>query len=122
MPDAAAARGLPSGMAAKPPPPPPPRTLTVRQALREALLEGPATARELSVRAGVREREVAEHLSHLGLSLGPQGEHLAVEPAACLACGYVFHGRDRLTRPSACPRCRSTRIDPPTFHLRRTRT
>jgi predicted Zn-ribbon and HTH transcriptional regulator len=90
---------------------------TLRETLRRALREGPATARQLSAAAGIREKEVAEHLAHLSRSLPHRGERLVVEPAACLACGYLFTSRSRLTRPGACPSFRSTRIDPPTFHI-----
>jgi len=98
----------------------PARAATLREELRTALLEGPATARELSVRAGLREKDVAEHLGHLARSLEHRGEKLVVEPAACLACGFVFRSRERLGRPGACPSCRSTRIDPPAFRIERT--
>jgi transcriptional regulator len=100
-----------------PPRIPPPRAATIREALRAALAAGPATARDLSQQVGVRERDVADHLEHLARSLATRGEHLTVEPATCLACGFTFHRRERLTRPSACPRCRGTRIDPPVFHI-----
>ncbi len=90
---------------------------TLREALRRMLREGPATARELSAAAGLREKDVAEHLAHLSRSLPHRGERLVVEPAACLACGFRFSDRARLTRPGACPSCRSTRIDPPVFRI-----
>jgi predicted Zn-ribbon and HTH transcriptional regulator len=90
---------------------------TVRAALRRALARGPATARDLSAEVGVREKDVAEHLAHLARTLEREGGRLVVEPAACLACGFRFSGRTRLTRPGACPECRSTRIDPPVFSL-----
>ncbi len=90
---------------------------TIRSALRRALRDAPATARELSVAVGIREKDVAEHLAHLARSLAHEGEELVVEPAACIACGYVFRERSRLERPGACPRCRSTRIDPPVFRI-----
>ncbi len=97
----------------------PPRASTVRDQLRTALLVSPATARELSTRVGLREKEVAEHLSHLARSLEHRGERLVAEPAACVACGFVFSSRERLSRPGACPSCRSTRIDPPVFRIER---
>jgi predicted Zn-ribbon and HTH transcriptional regulator len=103
----------------RPQPTLPERGVTVREELRAALLEGPATARELSTRAGLREKDVTEHLGHLARSLERRGEQLVVEPAACIACGFVFRSRERLTRPGACPKCRSTRIDPPAFRIER---
>jgi predicted Zn-ribbon and HTH transcriptional regulator len=90
---------------------------TLRETLRRVLREGPATARDLSQAAGIREKDVAEHLAHLSRSLAHQGERLVVEPASCVACGYRFAERSRLTRPGACPSCRSTRIDPPVFRI-----
>ena len=98
---------------------PPPRGETVREALRTALLDGPATARDLSASVGLREKDVADHLEHLRRSLAHRGERLVVEPAVCLACGHAFRERQRLARPGACPSCRSTRIDPPTFRIER---
>jgi hypothetical protein len=93
------------------------RSETVREALRKALREAPSTARDLSAVAGIREKEVSDHLAHLARSLGHRGERLLVEPATCIACGFRFEARRRLTRPGACPECRSTRIDPPVFRI-----
>jgi hypothetical protein len=66
---------------------------------------------------GVREKEIAGHLEHLRQSLKRGPERLEVEPAECLSCGYRFEDRQRLTRPSACPRCRGQRLDPPGFRV-----
>lgn len=96
---------------------PGPREETVREAIRAALRAGAATARDLSAEVGIREKDVAEHLAHLARSLPHRGERLVVEPATCIACGYAFRTRERLSRPGACPRCRSTRIDPPSFRV-----
>jgi hypothetical protein len=90
----------------------------VRTALRDALRAGPLTARELSARVGVPEKQVAGHLEHLGRSLKAAGERrLQVEPARCLDCGFVFRKRDRLSRPSRCPVCRSEHLDAPRFAI-----
>lgn len=90
---------------------------TIRATLARALRDGAATAHDLSEIAGLREKDVAEHLEHLARSLPHERERLAVEPASCIACGYRFERRARLSRPGACPRCRSTRIDPPMFRI-----
>src|SRR5215470_12454818 len=96
---------------------PEPRGVTIRSALRAALLAGPLTAHELSARVGVGEKEVADHLEHLARSLRHGEDRLLVEPARCLACGFVFKDRTRLARPSKCPACRSQRITPARFHV-----
>ena len=89
----------------------------MRAALRDALRGGALTARELSGRVGVPEKQVAGHLEHLGRSLKTAGERLHVEPARCLECGFVFRKRDRLSRPSRCPVCRSEHLDAPRFAI-----
>jgi len=96
----------------------PERSATPRAAIREALLGGPLTTREISERTSLREKDIAGHLEHLERSLKPRGERLLVRPAECLACGFVFRDRHRFTTPGACPSCRSERIAPPAFHVR----
>jgi predicted Zn-ribbon and HTH transcriptional regulator len=91
------------------------RQATIRAALRQALRAGPRTARELSGAVGVPEKQVAAHLEHLARSLKASGERLRVEPARCQDCGFTFRKRDRLSRPSRCPVCRSERLDAPRF-------
>lgn len=98
---------------------PPARAETRRAALRAALSEQGQTARQLSGATGMSEREVVEHLEHLARSLRSRGstERLQVEPAHCPACDFSFETRDRLTRPSRCPACKSERLEPPLFSL-----
>jgi predicted Zn-ribbon and HTH transcriptional regulator len=95
--------------------PPKPRGATARQALLEALRAGPRTARELSAEVSLPEREVVEHLEHLQRSLARSELELCIEPPRCVSCGFGFKKRDRLGRPSRCPRCRSERLDVPRF-------
>lgn len=107
----------------KPPKAPPPRPTTTREALREALLVtretgAAASARDLAAAASISEKDVAEHLEHLARSLPRDGLKLEVNPASCLACGFAFTDRARLTAPSACPSCRSERVAPPTFAVK----
>ena len=97
--------------------PEPAATATVRQRIAEVLREAPATAKDLSRRVGISEREVASHLEHLAKSLRARGEKLAMERPECLDCGFAFPGRERTTRPSGCPRCRSRRISLPSFRV-----
>lgn len=93
------------------------RETTVRESLHDALLEGAATARDLSKLVGIPEHDVASHLEHVERSLSHKGETLVVDPAACLDCGFEFTRRHRFTRPSACPNCRGRRISFPRFRV-----
>ena len=90
---------------------------TVRQRLAQTLRAGPATAKDLSRAVGISEHEVASHLEHLGRSLRARGEKLVMQPPECLDCGFAFARRERTTRPSHCPRCRSRRITLPEFRV-----
>lgn len=91
-------------------------TGSVRQQLLARLREGPCTLRELAAELGLGVREAADHLGHARRSLGP-GERLHHDPAECLACGFSFRKRDRLTTPSRCPQCRSEGIRPARFRV-----
>ncbi len=90
---------------------------TVRAQLRAELERAPATAHELSARLGLPEKDVAGHLEHLSRSLSAHGLRLEVEPASCLACGFVFEERRKLGKPSRCPKCKSERVEPPAFSI-----
>lgn len=100
------------------PRPPAPRQATIRQQLVVVLRQGGHTAHELSQLVGIPEKSVADHLAHLQRSLPAHGRRLVMTAPACLACGYAFSERQRLTRPSRCPRCRGTHLAEPVFHIR----
>lgn len=93
------------------------RDATLRGAIRAALRDEELTAREVSARVGVAERDVAEHLSHLAQSLEHSGEQLQIIPPCCVKCGFSFEERTRHNKPSRCPRCRSERISPARFRV-----
>ncbi|UCD83035.1 MAG: ArsR family transcriptional regulator [Desulfobacterales bacterium] len=90
---------------------------TIRQQIIALLTEAEMDARELSREVGIKEKEVYEHLAHIGRSLAARGSKLAIRPSECLHCGYVFKDRRRLTRPSRCPRCRASRLTNPTYRI-----
>jgi len=71
----------------------------VREAIREELLRGAATAGEISQRVSIREKDVAEHLQHLEKSLRARGERLVIQPASCIRLRISFVRRARLDAP-----------------------
>jgi predicted Zn-ribbon and HTH transcriptional regulator len=99
------------------PDPPPARDETPRQRLRSLLCDEPLSARELSRDAGLAEREVLEHLSHLARSLQAEGSQLEVTPARCKGCGFAFEPRVERARPGRCPVCRGERIEAARFRI-----
>lgn len=99
----------------------PERRLTLREALERVLAEGMFTARELSARVGISEKDVAGHLEHLARSVKATGERLEIEHARCESCGFVFKDRARLSKPSRCPCCKAERLSPARFGVVTTR-
>ena len=90
---------------------------TLRQQIT-TLLEGASlSALDISKVVGVSEKEVYRHLAHIAKSVAGRGRRLTFTPCTCQACGFTFKTRQRLTRPSRCPRCRQTRIDHPVFRV-----
>ena len=89
---------------------------TLRQAIKELLTGQPRSSLELSQLLSQSEKEVLDHLPHLARAPGP-GMRFQLIPAVCKNCGFVFRKRERLTRPSRCPRCQHQSISRPRFAL-----
>lgn len=89
---------------------------TIRQAIKELLLEQTLSALEISQLLSLPEKEVYDHLSHLARAPGP-GCRFRITPSVCRACGFVFAKRERLTPPSRCPLCRGQSISRPRFAM-----
>jgi transcriptional regulator len=90
---------------------------TIRDQLYKELRAGWVTTRQLSTLVGITEKAIPAHLEHLRKSAAGAGERFEVESAICNSCDYRFEDRDRLTRPSKCPKCKGERIDPPRFRI-----
>lgn len=99
------------------PKPPPERSETARARLRDVLAPEPQSARELSQRASLSDKEVIEHLKHLAQSLAAEGQKLGILPARCKRCGFHFEAELARARPSRCPQCKSERIEAARFSL-----
>jgi len=90
---------------------------TVRHLIMTELEQGLFSARDISGLVGIPEKEVTGHLEHIRQSLHRTGRRLIVQPAECMRCGFVFDKRERLTRPSRCPVCKSESLHAPLFSL-----
>ncbi len=94
------------------------------QTLRQSIINSLETAgrplgfRDLSVLLGISEKDIPPHMEHVAKSLRSQGKRLVILPAACRACGHEFTKRNKLTRPSRCPLCKSERIDSVLFTIK----
>jgi predicted Zn-ribbon and HTH transcriptional regulator len=90
---------------------------TLRKQIIALLEEAPMDARGLSVALGVREKEIYDHLVHVERTVTSGKRRFILHPSNCIACGFQFQKRRRLTRPSRCPRCRSSRLSQPHFEI-----
>jgi predicted Zn-ribbon and HTH transcriptional regulator len=90
---------------------------TIRQQIISCLTDGPMNAIEISQHVRIMEKEVYEHLPHVGRSANAGRKKLIVTPSRCLACRYVFKSRKRYTPPSRCPQCKSERIGYPAYRI-----
>ncbi len=90
---------------------------TIRQQIVQALTGARCSSRDLAHALRISERDVEDHLTHIGKSVARDKGRLVLEPSLCQDCGFEFRGRTRLTRPSRCPKCRSEAITPPRFGI-----
>lgn len=90
---------------------------TIRRRIIDLLAVEPMGARELSQALHQAEKEIYDHLEHIGHTLKAEGRRLVIEPPVCLHCGYVFEDRRRPQPPGHCPRCRKTRIRRPRYAI-----
>lgn len=101
--------------------------LTRREKIYKILSERrePVTAEELAGLLGLNRREaklIQEDLEYLMRSVKRKSgsvETIEMIPARCASCGYVFHDREKVKRPSKCPKCKSERIQGPWFFLKK---
>jgi predicted Zn-ribbon and HTH transcriptional regulator len=74
-------------------------------------------ARGLSTALSVKEKEIYSHLAHVERTATSGRQRFIIHPSRCIACGFVFEKRKRLTRPSRCPQCKSSRLSQPFFEI-----
>jgi hypothetical protein len=92
--------------------------LTLPQALQAALISAePKALKELSAELGVSEKVLPEAIEKLSRSLRRTEKQLRQLRPKCLGCGFDFRERERFTRPSRCPSCKSERITPARFWI-----
>ena len=90
---------------------------TLRQQIIDLLSQQAMTALEISQAVRVSEKDVYRHLTHIQKTVAGQKRKLSLTPCNCLACGFTFTHRRRLTKPGRCPRCRESRVDHPLFKI-----
>ncbi len=93
------------------------RKETIRQKIISVIEDKTSSAKEISADVRVSEKEVYGHLEHIQKTINKRELHLAITPAECKKCGFVFRKRDRLKKPGKCPVCRRESIQEPLFSI-----
>ncbi len=91
------------------------RLETARRRILALISERPLSAREISADVRIPEKEVYGHLDHLRRSLHRVGRRIAVTPAECRGCGFIFRKRERFEKPGRCPVCRGESVSEPLY-------
>lgn len=94
--------------------------LTRRQEIIYILGSRQLTLRQLSDEFLATEEEIAEELRELKESIRPQ-RRLEQTTPVCHDCGFVFKNRfdrNKVRRPSRCPKCKSEGIEPPRYYIK----
>lgn len=99
------------------PPIPIERKFSPRRAIIELLQGAAHSAKQISTKVGLPEKQVYGHLEHVKKTLGAEGKRLVIKPAVCNSCGFIFKKRERLKAPSRCPLCRGESIQEPTYQI-----
>ncbi len=101
----------------RPPTIPVEKQTTIRREIISLLLEETLSAREISARVHIPEKEVVDHLEHIRAAAHDHGGTLRLVPAACKKCGFEFHKRERPARPGRCPVCHGEQIREPRYFM-----
>jgi predicted Zn-ribbon and HTH transcriptional regulator len=90
--------------------------MTRRKDLIAALAGGPRSVSSLAREMGLDRRAAEDDLRHALRTARAAGHDVAVIPARCRTCGFLFPD-DKLSKPGKCPECRGTRIYEPQIRV-----
>jgi transcriptional regulator len=93
------------------------KKLTIREQMISSLEAGPMTARDLSKALRISEKDAYSHLPSVEKSIRHQKKKIKITPCYCLSCGFEFKDRKSFKKPSKCPECRQSRIEPALFEI-----
>ena len=89
-----------------------------RKDLIPMLLNHPMTVTEISRFVEQKGKDTTEDLEHLLKSLKHTEFEAQIQPAVCKKCGFEF-GKEKLRKPSKCPKCKGTWITEPRIQVKR---
>ena len=79
--------------------------ITIRQEIRNLLIDNSLTAKDISKIIRIKEKDVIDHLNHIAKSVGKKD--FIIEPSVCMKCGFVFiKGEAYKPQPLPCLQAR----------------
>ncbi len=90
---------------------------TRRREIVELLEKDKMSAKQLSDFFRVEVGFILEDLKHISISLKNVHKKLKEQFSVCNVCGYEFRNREKLSRPSKCPKCKSEDNTEPVFWI-----
>jgi len=95
-----------------------PSDRTPRQRIADLLTLAPMTTQQIAAVVKMSERQVEDHLGHIMKTVArDRSVKFVLYPSECKDCDFVFRDRNRITRPSRCPHCRSESLTDPRFSI-----
>jgi len=89
-----------------------------RRHLIDLLSYEPRSVSWLARELGMTRGDVEDHLRHALRSARAAGHDIAVIPARCKSCDFVF-SEEKLVKPGRCPACKATRLYEPMIRIGR---
>lgn len=83
-----------------------------RKELIDVLLNNPLSIKDIAQLLEMPVKDVEEDIQHLQKSIKHMEYQLEVIPARCHKCDFLF-SKDKLHKPSKCPKCHATWIYEP---------
>ena len=90
--------------------------MTRREEIIQMLCKEFFSIQELANHFRTTVNDILEDFEHIKLSIKPK--QLVQKPAFCIKCGFVFKDRNKIKKPSKCPRCKSEWITPQRFKIK----
>ncbi len=88
--------------------------MTRRQEIIAILTEQKITLQELANKYKVEMADLAEDIVHIRFSFK---DKFRMHPAICNYCGFVYREREKVKKPTKCPKCKHEDIVPPLFWI-----
>lgn len=83
--------------------------MTLRKRLQDLVSRESRSVSSLARELGMDRGDLEDQLRHAIRSAQAAGHRIAVEPARCKTCGFVF-SEEKLAKPGRCPACKGSRL------------